>query len=263
MPYVLFGAGLIGGYLGAAGGITAVVTRRPSPSGWRVALPGGTVQWRPEPLSRLAADRPTLVATRRDQTPTAGLPARCLLAQNGLEHDGPVAVCFMAIDRRPDGTLVSSGVVPRMVVGPLDPIWEPLLQAWSAAGIAVQRVADARPAQWEKNILNATVGPLCRATGLGMEAVWADPDLRRLTLGATREGIAIAQAAGIALDDGALARAERFFDQVGDHLPSAVRDAGELPYILTPLLRTAARVGLSAPCLQRIAGRVGMADHAA
>ncbi len=47
----------------------------------------------------------------------------------------------------------------------------------------------------EKAFLNATVGPLCLATGLGMGAVWRDAGLRR-ALGADGSAVVQPAAAG-------------------------------------------------------------------
>jgi ketopantoate reductase len=155
----------------------------------------------------------------------------------------------MAIDRCADGTITSVGVTPRLVVGPLAAIWQPVLQAWRTAGIVVEEVADARPAQWEKTILNATVGPLCLATGKSMAEVWNDPELQQLALAATAEGEAIALNQGIHIAPHLCARAHAFFERVGCHRPSILRDPGELPSILGHL-RSCAHT--PTPALDRI-----------
>lgn len=196
------------------------------------------------------ATSPALVATRVHQTHWDHLPADSLAAQNGLGQPIPVVVCFMAIDRTAAGAITSVGVTPRLVVGPVSAGWRPVLTAWRAAGLQVEEVADVLPAQWEKAILNATVGPLCRATGLSMAAVWADVALRALVLTATAEGETIAQAQGVRLVPGVVERAAEFFARVGNHQPSAVRDPGELPSILGHLLRCAPG---PAPALAKIA----------
>jgi ketopantoate reductase len=144
--------------------------------------------------------------------------------------------------------------------------------AWRAAGITVEEVADIRPAQWEKTILNATVGPLClalaapgAASGNGrhgpgdqslMAAVWSNPRLRGLCLEATREGGRIAAAAGIAIAPGLAERAESFFAAVGAHRPSVLRDPGELPWVLGHLRAAAAAAGVPIPALDAIAAQV-------
>lgn len=258
MTCSVLGPGLVGSWLGAAAGSAVAI---PGPSGVprarRVRLAGRVRDWQPR-LSTLAEIDPTvplLIATRVHRTPWAGLPADARAAQNGLGQPRAVITCFFAVDLDDDGVLHATGPIPRVVVGRGDARWDAVFAAWSDAGIEVEAVDDPRPAQWEKTILNATVGPLCLATGLGMGAVWNDAALRELVLAATCEGDAVAAACGIALPAGLAARAERFFAAVGDHRPSLLKDPGELPWVLGHLLRQAERHHLATPALQRIAAQ--------
>jgi ketopantoate reductase len=197
-----------------------------------------------------------LVATRVHRTPWSTLPLEVLAAQNGLGQPRPVATCVFAVDLDADGILHATGPRPRVVVGPLSAAWSPVLRAWEAAGIQVDQVADPRGAQWEKAVLNATVGPLCLATDRTMAAVWDDLALRQLTLEATAEGEALGRAAGLPLVAGMVERATAFFSVVGDHHPSVKRDAGELPWVLGALLDAADRQRATIPALRRIAALV-------
>jgi hypothetical protein len=247
MPCAVLGTGLVGCYLGAAARAPSVVR---GPSGrlaaTRVRLPAGERAWQPGGAD---ASLPLLVTTRCDQTPWTELPTDSLVVQNGLGQPRPVVVPFMALDVV-DGVLAAIGPRPRLVCGPVAPCWLPVIAAWREAGLEVQQVPDARPAQWEKAIYNATVGPLCRATGRSMAAVWSDPELRALVLAATAEGERAARNAGVVIPGGIAERAAAFFAAVGAHEPSCRRDPGELPWILGPLL--AASPG-PAPALERIA----------
>ncbi len=257
----VLGAGLVGSFLGAAAGAAWATGRARRPVRVQVTLPSGTVAWAPDVGG--PDEAPLLIATRCHQTPWAALHGPVLAAQNGLGQPVAVAVPFLALDRDAQGTVSSTGPAPRLVVGPVDPAWWPVLAAWRRSGVQVDEVADVRPAQWEKAILNATVGPLCLATGLSMTAVWADAELRRLTLAATDEGAAVAAAAGIVVPPGLGHRATEFFARVGAHRPSIVADAGELPWVLGHLLQTAQRHGVAIPALGIIAARVGLAQQAA
>jgi len=261
MSLTVLGPGLVGAFLGAAAGATWAVPRTGSrPPAPRVQLPAhaGPIAWRPRwtTLAEVGPAAPLLVATGIPDTPWAALPADALVAQNGLGQPRPVVTCFLALDLGPDGAVRHVGPPPRLVLADPGPAWAGIITAWRAAGLGVEVVADPRPAQWEKAILNATVGPLCLATGLGMGEVWADPLLRDLTVAGTAEGIAIARAAGIALDDQLAARAAAFFAQVGAHRPSLLKHAGELPWVLGHLQRAARRGGCACPALTRIASLV-------
>lgn len=262
MTCAILGPGLVGCYLGAAANAESVTV---GPSGRiksdLVRLASGTRRWLPRPirLIDLESSIPLLVCSRAHLTPWAQLPGKALCAQNGLGQPRPVAVCFFAVDLT-DGVIHATGTDPRIVVGPLPAAWIPVLSAWRSAGLIVDQVADARAAQWEKAVLNATVGPLCVATGLGMAAVWRDH--RDLVLSATAEGLAIASAELAALGapgipDGALDRAAAFFAAVGNHRPSAVVDHGELPWLFGPLAEAGRHHGIPAPSLEKISRMAG------
>ncbi len=226
------------------------------PVGERTGERTGERIWRPRLVAQ--SHLPLLVTTRCHQTPWTTLPPAALVVQNGLGQPRPVVTAFMALDVI-DGVLTALGPAPRLVVMrqmPLMQQWQPVLRAWRDAGLLVEEVADPRPAQWEKAILNATVGPLTltrSGSAATMAAVWADPITRALVLAATEEGLAIAHAEGIRLTAGVVERASALFSAIGDHVPSCRRDPGELPHIHGPLLAAAARHRLAAPVLTAIA----------
>lgn len=253
----VFGPGLVGSFLGAAAGAPWVIAG-PSgrPRAHLVRLLDGVRAWTPTVLPIPPDDMPLLVATRVHRTPWEILPQDALVAQNGLGQPRQIATCMFAVDLDADGVLHATGPRPRVIVGPLTSAWSPVLKAWENAGIHVDRVADPRSAQWEKAILNATVGPLCLGTGRTMAAVWGDAELRQLTLAATNEGETLARAIGVLITPGIDVRASSFFSAVGDHHPSVVRDAGELPWVLGVLLQTADLHHIPAPALRRIAAMV-------
>jgi ketopantoate reductase len=254
----VFGPGLVGSFLGAAAGAPWVIAG-PSgrPRAHLVRFIDGVRTWNPAVLPTPPDDVPLLVATRVHRTPWEALPSDALVAQNGLgQPRQQIATCMFAVDLDADGVLHATGPRPRMIVGPLTSAWSPVLTAWKNAGIHVEQVTDPRSAQWEKAILNATVGPLCLGTGRTMAAVWSDAELRQLTLAATNEGETLARAIGVFIAPGIEARASSFFSAVGDHHPSVVRDAGELPWVLGVLLQTADNFRVPAPALRRIAAMV-------
>jgi len=258
MSITILGPGLVGSFLGAIAGAEAAIT---GPSGriraLRARTPGGDYRWRPTLLTEVDPAAPTLVATRSPDTPWDSLGPTCLVAQNGLGQPRPTLACFLAVDLRADGSVGWTGPRPRICLEPPLPCWEPALRAWAEAGITIDVMDDAEPARWEKAILNATVGPLCLASGLGMAAVWADPELRALVLEATAEGDAIATAEGVTIPPGLLARCEAFFSQAGGHRPSLLDDPRELHWVLDVLLECAGRRGLTTLALAEIWRRCG------
>jgi len=255
MTLTVFGPGLVGSYLGAA---ARAATCIPGPSGRihgrRVELPTGERTW--SPARRLLDDHPhdapLLIACRIPHTPWNALPPLCVAAQNGLGQPCAVAVCFLALDRDADGIVRHHGPSPRVVIHD-DPAWESTVSAWRSAGIQVDQRRDVRPAQWEKAALNATVGPLCLALGLGMAEVWHDPALRAIVQDATAEAIVIAAGAGVTMDDGVHERVAAFFAAAGAHRPTVMKSANELPWVLGALLTHARQSNIRTSALTHIA----------
>jgi 2-dehydropantoate 2-reductase len=85
-------------------------------------------------------------------------------------------------------------------------------------------VADARPAQWTKLLFNCATNPLCALTGLTHGQLCDLPATRRLVGEVLREGLAVADALGISLEDDP----EELVDTLGranhDHKPSMLQD---------------------------------------
>jgi hypothetical protein len=251
MSWRVLGAGLLGSFLGAAGQAGWAGRRRPGRISESVLLPIGQVHWSPAAVA--PASTPTLLAMRCHHAPWHNLPPLPLLAaQNGLGQPCPVLVCFFGVDRRPDGIIAATAAQPHLVIGQPIACWLAIVAAWRQAGLKVDVVEDIRPMQWEKAILNATVGPLCLATGRSMRAVWQDPELRDLVLCATSEGVLAAAASGVALPPGMTDRTRAFFDRMGDHRPSVISDPGEIPWVLGRILHAACEHHLPAPALNRI-----------
>ncbi|MDA3960834.1 MAG: hypothetical protein PF961_08590 [Planctomycetota bacterium] len=254
MSCTVLGPGLLGCFLGAAANAAAVIT---GPSGHvrsqRVQLPNGQVrEWAPLPSPQVRDRQQILVCCRCPDTPWHTLPDNCLVAQNGLGQQRNTIACFLGVDQDTDGVIHATGPQPRLVLQQSDPGWADVIAAWRDAGIIVDLVANAEAARWEKTILNATVGPLCLATGLSMGEVWDDPALRSLCLQATREGDAIARANNVSIPAGLEQRAVTFFGAMSDHRPSLLNDPRELPWVLDVLLDTAAKHGCEAEALGSI-----------
>ena len=92
------------------------------------------------------------------------------------------------------------------------------------SGMETRAVADARPAQWTKLLFNCATNPLCAVTGLTHGQLCDLPATRRLVGEVLREGLGVADALGIALEDDP----EELVDTLGranyDHKPSMLQD---------------------------------------
>ncbi len=68
-------------------------------------------------------------------------------------------------------------------------------------GMETHGLADARGAQWTKLLFNAATNPVCALTGLTHGQMWQHDGTRRLSRALIGEGLAVAEALGIALHD--------------------------------------------------------------
>ena len=115
-------------------------------------------------------------------------------------------------------------------VGPFEPrpaaVDEVERLGWllNESGMETRAVADARGAQWTKLLFNCATNPLCALTGLTHGRLCELPATRRLVGQVLREGRAVADALGIALEDDP----EELVDTLGranyDHKPSMLQD---------------------------------------
>jgi 2-dehydropantoate 2-reductase len=115
-------------------------------------------------------------------------------------------------------------------VGPFEPRpasvdeVERLGRLLNESGMETRAVADARPAQWTKLLFNCATNPLCALTRLTHGQLCDLPSTRRLVGEVLREGLAVAEALGISLEDDP----EELVDTLGranyDHKPSMLQD---------------------------------------
>ena len=115
-------------------------------------------------------------------------------------------------------------------VGPFEPrpaaVDEVERLGWllNESGMETRAVPDARPAQWTKLLFNCATNPLCALTGLTHGQLCDLPATRRLVGEVLSEGLAVADALGIVLEDDP----EVLVDTLGvanyDHKPSMLQD---------------------------------------
>ncbi len=135
--------------------------------------------------------------------------------QNGIGNEEVIAEHVPRVIRGvtlPAGHVVAPGVI-HMVgpgptwIGPFEP--QPArpeeierLAAWlNESGMETRVRADARGAQWTKLLFNASTNPLCALTGLTHGELCDYAPTIRLVDELLREGVAVAGALGIELDD--------------------------------------------------------------
>ncbi len=257
MSVCVYGPGMVGSFLGALAGAERVVC---GPSG-RIRASTAQIQdrrytWSPQSCVVPDPNDLLLICTRVHTSVPIAEEASSLFVHNGLHDKQMAALCFFAVDVCEERVRLT-GSQNRIVLPTLPEQWAPVIQAWQQAGLHVEQVANTQTAMWEKLILNATVGPLCLATGLSMSAVWES--YQADVMAATAEGLRIAETHDVICDQHLLHRASTFFSDVGAHVPSVVRNHGEIDATLGALLRAAQHACCACPALERIAEKLSRA----
>ena len=128
------------------------------------------------------------------------------------------------------------------------------------SGLAVEVLADLRPAQWSKLIFNATVNGVATLTGLPHDFHFAEEELGelgRLVRGLMDEGKAVAAAADVELHDDPWAMNVLATQRGHAHFPSMLEDveagrATEIELINGALVREARSHGVEAPLQEAV-----------
>jgi 2-dehydropantoate 2-reductase len=135
--------------------------------------------------------------------------------QNGIGNEEVIAEHVARVIRGvtlPAGQVVEPGVI-RMVgpgptwIGPFEPRparddeIDRLGRLLNESGLETRVRADARGAQWTKLLFNACTNPLCALTGLTHGELCDSPPTIRLVDELLREGVAVADALGIELEE--------------------------------------------------------------
>jgi 2-dehydropantoate 2-reductase len=128
------------------------------------------------------------------------------------------------------------------------------------SGLAVEVLADLRPAQWSKLIFNATVNGVAALTGLPHDFHFAEEELGelgRLVRGLMDEGKAVAAAADVQLHDDPWEMNVLATQRGHAHFPSMLEDveagrATEIELINGALVREARNHGVEAPLQEAV-----------
>jgi 2-dehydropantoate 2-reductase len=248
MRFAVLGSGAVGGYYGAklwqAGHEVTFIARGRhleairergleirSPHGDFVATAAAE-----EDTARVGPVDCVILATKAYDNETAlpmlapmvGPAGTVLTLQNGVDS---VDQCAAAVGRdavlggaayiataveRP-GLIVQTGTHHRLVFGEVfgaaaavTPRVAAIRDAWTAAGVDVEAVADARVPLWEKFIYLAPFAAFTGAARLPIGGIWRFPHVRETFYDACREVERIARAEGIAVPHDRIAGIERY-----------------------------------------------------
>jgi 2-dehydropantoate 2-reductase len=182
---------------------------------------------------------------------------------NGVGVDRAIG-CVINLPAKVDapGVVHWEGGNNRLALGELDGAETPRLariaETLRAAGIAIDTHRPIRFEVWNKLVLNMTASPLSILTASPLGAVIGDPGIRTVAKSIWLEGIAIADALGIALDRDVDEKIDRWGHGTR-HRPSILQDLDrgrslEIDPQLTVPIELAHELGVSVPTLDLVAG---------
>ncbi len=164
---------------------------------------------------------------------------RFISCQNGLGNEdylaeifGPDNVLRIVVNyaggRVGDGEIWMSFFNPPNYIGAVTPKGEPLAhemaEMMTEAGLETQSTADFKKYEWEKVILNAALSPVCALTRKPMKDMMDFEVTELLVEELLREGIKVAEAAGVTFDEGFFEHCVQYLNKAGYHKTSMHQD---------------------------------------
>ena len=129
--------------------------------------------------------------------------------------------------RQTDGIVEVTFQQPPHFIGTLDPAYVPacrdIADLLCATGFETIVAPDIEAEVWTKGIINAATNPVCALVNSSVGAVLNSPS-RMIVDRLLKEGMAVAQAEGVGLDDGFVANAYGILESARNHTPSMVED---------------------------------------
>lgn len=162
-----------------------------------------------------------------------------IVCQNGLDNENYVAETFhpdnvlrLVINyggsQMGDGNIYMSFFNPPNYIGAMtaegEPVARKLATMLTDSGLETQFTTNIEKYEWEKVVLNAALNPVCALTRKPMKDMM-DLELTELLVEQLlREGVAVAEAAGITFDEGFLEHGIRYLKNAGYHRTSMHQD---------------------------------------
>jgi 2-dehydropantoate 2-reductase len=198
---------------------------------------------------------------------TARPGARFICNQNGLDNEEYLAETFGAdsvLRMVPNYAGSPTGDAEIWMtffnrpnyIGALTPQAEPFARQMAAvmtgAGIDTQFTTDIKRYEWEKTLLNASNNPVCALTRKRMKEVMEIAPTESLVEDLLREGIEVAEAAGVTFDEGFFENGVHHLKTAGYHKPSMLQDVErgamtEIDWLNGKIVEHARAHGLQAP----------------
>lgn len=203
---------------------------------------------------------PELIEVVRPET-------RFISCQNGLDNEEYLAE-FVGADnvlrivinyggsQMGDGQIAMSFFNPPNYIGAMtaesEPLARRLAEMATDAGLETQFTTDIKKYEWEKVILNSALNPVCALTRKPMKDMMDLECTENLVEEILREGIEVAEAAGITFGEGFLDRCVQYLRGAGYHRTSMHQDVlrnipTEIDWISTKVVEWGRAYGVSTP----------------
>jgi 2-dehydropantoate 2-reductase len=162
-----------------------------------------------------------------------------VVCQNGLDNENYVAETFhpdhvlrLVINyggsQMGDGNIYMSFFNPPNYIGAMTAKGEPMARKLATmltdSGLETLFTTNIDKYEWEKAVLNAALNPVCALTRKPMKDMMDLELTERLVEQLLREGVAVAEAAGITFDEGFLEHGIRYLKNAGYHRTSMHQD---------------------------------------
>ena len=167
-------------------------------------------------------------------------PDVCYIScQNGLDNEeylaetfGPDNVLRIVVNyagsQMGDGNIFMSFFNPPNYIGAMTSKGEPLARLLAEmstqAQLATEFSDDLKKYEWEKVVLNSALNPVCALTRKPMKDMMDLEYTENLVEELLREGIAVAEAAGISFDEGFMEHGVQYLKKAGYHRTSMHQD---------------------------------------
>jgi len=192
---------------------------------------------------------------------------RLISCQNGLDNEEYLAEAFgpdnvlriivnFAGSQMGDGHIAMSFFNPPNYIGAITDKGEPLARQMagmmSDAGLDTQFTRDVKKYEWEKVILNAALSAMCALTRKPMRDMMNLECTEHLAECLLREGVRVAEAAGVTLDAGFVENGIQYLKKAGYHRTSMHQDIlrqapTEIDWINSKIAERGAALGIDTP----------------
>lgn len=178
-----------------------------------------------KPLMAEIADQPAGVCVVSYQN---GIETgRQLIKQLGHRQVLRMVLAFGAIMNRQTGVVDVTLNHPPHSIGTIDSAYIPqcqaIAQALSSGGLDTRYDADIEVSVWEKGLINAAANPVAALVNASVGQMLDSPS-RSIVSKLLEEGVRVAQAEGLPLDDAYIERCWAFLEHARTHIPSMVDD---------------------------------------